>query len=58
EGKQKRGQKKDSATVHVTVSIGFADASQASQPDEVLQLADQALYKAKQAGRNCIRGSE
>ncbi|OOF16734.1 hypothetical protein BZG84_09945 [Salinivibrio sp. PR932] len=58
EGKQKRGQKEDTATVHVTVSIGFADASQASQPDEVLQLADQALYKAKQAGRNCIRGSE
>lgn len=42
----------------VTVSIGVAwlaaDARQ--EPDSVVERADQALYRAKRAGRNCVRG--
>lgn len=47
---------------HVTVSIGVAvvqpDARRS--PQGALQLADQALYKAKEGGRNrcCVEGSE
>lgn len=43
-------------TVSVTVSIGVAErlATQRS-PDEVIKQADQALYSAKGAGRNCVR---
>ncbi len=36
----------------VTVSIGAAERSGLSTPSEVLRAADQALYRAKQAGRN------
>jgi diguanylate cyclase (GGDEF)-like protein len=38
----------------VTVSIGVA-GSNGSKPDEVVQMADEALYRAKQAGRNQLR---
>jgi diguanylate cyclase (GGDEF)-like protein len=42
-------------TVQVTVSIGFADSGgNGSDPWEVLKQADQALYRAKGKGRNCI----
>ena len=42
-------------SVSVTVSIGVAER-QAEQrtPEEVLKSADQALYAAKGAGRNCV----
>ncbi|QGZ28698.1 GGDEF domain-containing protein [Stutzerimonas stutzeri] len=42
--------------VSVTISIGVAErlATQRS-PDEVIKAADQALYSAKGAGRNCVR---
>lgn len=36
----------------VTVSIGCADVSQASNADKLLKLADHALYTAKANGRN------
>jgi diguanylate cyclase (GGDEF)-like protein len=40
----------------VTVSIGVAGADGVSaKPDEIVQLADEALYRAKQAGRNQVR---
>ncbi len=45
----------DNKTVKITVSIGFADSSsKEASPWDVLKLADQALYRAKGKGRNCI----
>jgi len=41
--------------VSVTVSIGVAETDTAqTKPASVLKAADQALYKAKKRGRNCI----
>ena len=43
--------------VTVTVSIGVADSSaKAESPWDVLKLADKALYRAKNKGRNCLCG--
>jgi len=41
----------------VTVSLGVASLAPAQQhsPDMLLREADAALYRAKQAGRNCVR---
>ncbi|MBU0939168.1 MAG: diguanylate cyclase, partial [Gammaproteobacteria bacterium] len=54
QGRQRRSGGGDSS-VSVTVSIGVAER-QAEQrtPEEVLKSADQALYNAKGAGRNCV----
>ncbi|WP_412460869.1 diguanylate cyclase [Pseudomonas sp. SC11] len=42
-------------TVSVTISIGVAERlPEHRNPDEVLKSADQALYSAKAAGRNCV----
>jgi PleD family two-component response regulator len=39
----------------VTVSIGVAEPStRYRQPEQVIQAADQALYRAKQKGRNRV----
>ncbi|WP_032554145.1 GGDEF domain-containing protein [Vibrio splendidus] len=57
EGIKKRGENGQSAeVVNVSVSIGLADSTTTKHPEEVLMLADQALYKAKKTGRNklCI----
>lgn len=57
EGIKKRGKNGLSAeVVNVSVSIGLADSTTTKHPEEVLKLADQALYKAKKTGRNklCI----
>ncbi|MEM7562114.1 MAG: GGDEF domain-containing protein [Pseudomonadota bacterium] len=51
----KAGKGKDNKTVKITVSIGFADSSdKPASPWDVVKLADQALYRAKGKGRNCI----
>ena len=58
EGIKKRGKNGQSAeVVNVSVSIGLADSTTTKHPEEVLKLADQALYKAKKTGRNklCIQ---
>ncbi|WP_415846168.1 GGDEF domain-containing protein [Stutzerimonas zhaodongensis] len=55
QGRQRRG---DSAAsvVSVTVSIGVAERLTTQRAaEEVIKLADRALYSAKAAGRNCIR---
>jgi diguanylate cyclase (GGDEF)-like protein len=39
----------------VTVSIGVAEpGTRNRQPEQVIQAADQALYRAKQKGRNRV----
>ena len=51
----KRAKLKNNKAVTVTVSIGVADSNASiSSPWEVLKLADKALYRAKQKGRNCV----
>jgi len=42
--------------VKITISIGFADRSDRLPTAElVLKAADDALYLAKESGRNCVR---
>ncbi|MBF4385373.1 GGDEF domain-containing protein [Vibrio anguillarum] len=53
-GSKKREQKTPSNLVSITVSIGVADSYTSEKPEAVLKIADQALYKAKQNGRNRV----
>ncbi len=42
-------------SLSVTISIGFAERSAIyKDPEEVIKAADQALYRAKDRGRNCV----
>lgn len=43
-----------SDTVGATASFGVADAASANSPETMIQQADEALYRAKNAGRNCV----
>ena len=55
QGRQRRGASA-TAAVSVTISIGVAERTLSQRsPEEVIKQADQALYSAKSAGRNCIR---
>ncbi|SIS43548.1 sensor domain-containing diguanylate cyclase [Neptunomonas antarctica] len=57
-GKQLRSNQKRPEHVQVTISIGVAEKDDShSNPDAVMKSADQALYAAKKAGRNCTIGS-
>ena len=57
-GRSDRGNRalpSNNKSVNVTVSIGFADSGgNGISPWEVLKKADQALYRAKGKGRNCV----
>lgn len=44
-----------STTLHVTISIGVAECTQqTNNPTSLVAAADQALYQAKESGRNCV----
>jgi diguanylate cyclase (GGDEF)-like protein len=43
-----------SQSLSVTVSIGIAESQPRRSPQEIIQQADKALYRAKQSGRNRI----
>ena len=47
----------DDGNGRVTISIGFASMDGRSSREELVDAADQALYTAKNAGRNCIAGA-
>lgn len=54
QGRQRRGGSA-ATSVSVTVSIGVAERQPEQRtPEEVMKAADQALYAAKGAGRNCM----
>jgi len=54
-GRNQRGTGGAKQSVTVTVSIGLAEANDAHRtPEEVLQAADRALYRAKEKGRNRV----
>jgi diguanylate cyclase (GGDEF)-like protein len=44
-----------SRDIHVTISIGVSDSDRSgNSPDEVIKVADKALYRAKKKGRNQV----
>ncbi|MEB0079367.1 GGDEF domain-containing protein [Pseudomonas sp. CCI3.2] len=54
QGRQRRSGARASS-VSVTISIGVAERQMEQRtPEEVLKSADEALYSAKGAGRNCV----
>lgn len=57
EGHKKRGASKELDKVSLTISIGVADSDAERNTKKVLKSADQALYKAKQGGRNCVKAA-
>jgi diguanylate cyclase (GGDEF)-like protein len=49
------GRKASSQNIKVTVSVGVAESGgELAAPHEVVKAADKALYRAKDAGRNCL----
>ena len=55
QGRQRRAGK-GASEVSVTISMGVAERGiQHVAPEDVIKAADQALYSAKSAGRNCVR---
>lgn len=56
-GVKKRKKASSHDHVNVTISIGVADHSDAESVSEVMKSADEALYKAKRAGRNRIEAA-
>lgn len=53
-GSRKRSKNSPNNTVNITISIGVADSYETKKPEHVRKEADEALYRAKNAGRNCV----
>lgn len=53
-GEKLRGDRVPDETLSVTISIGVAEPAQGRTPSQVLKAADEALYRAKQGGRNRV----
>jgi diguanylate cyclase (GGDEF)-like protein len=53
-GSRLRGEGPADETLSVTISIGAAEPSSGMRPGEVIKAADEALYRAKQGGRNRV----
>lgn len=47
----------DSIRMNASIGVHTVDASRESDPEEVIRIADEALYRAKDDGRNCVRHS-
>jgi diguanylate cyclase (GGDEF)-like protein len=54
EGVKRRGARAPEKVLSVTVSIGIAAPADGKAPRAVLKAADEALYRAKKAGRNRV----
>jgi diguanylate cyclase (GGDEF)-like protein len=46
------------ASLGITASLGVAARAHEGDPETLIRRADLALYAAKRAGRNCVRGAE
>ena len=54
-GRARRNHDAEEQGIRVTISIGFCTQRNDETTETVIRQADQALYAAKRAGRNCIR---
>lgn len=54
QGTKQRGSAKNPDSVSVTISIGVCDSQETRKVSQVIKEADNALYKAKKAGRNRV----
>ncbi len=54
EGARQRGGRAAEKSLSVTISIGLAGPRSGESPEQVVKAADEALYRAKQAGRNRV----
>lgn len=48
----------ESGLLRLTVSMGVADGAGASTPEQIIERADKALYRAKESGRNRVHACE
>lgn len=53
----RRTRREQSFATNVTVSIGVADSTRTNDPEQVVAMADKALYVAKNSGRNQVQAT-